>query len=69
MYTERAPRRQQFYLAPAIQQQKQRCQYTTSVDTENTRYERLQSLIQNHIRQECSLSARERRIAPYKGDP
>ena len=29
---------------------KQRYQYTTSVDINNTRYKRMQSLIQNHTR-------------------
>ena len=32
VYTERAPRRQQFHVAPAIATIKQRCQYTTAVD-------------------------------------
>ena len=41
----------------------ERYQYTTSVDINNTRYKRIQSLIQNHVRSE---SAREQRIALYK---
>ena len=41
-------------------------QYTTSVDINNTRYERIQSLIQNHMRHVRSESAREQRIALYK---
>ena len=32
------------------------------------RYERLQSLIQNHMQQECNVSARELRKALYKCD-
>ena len=32
------------------------------------RYERLKSLIQNHMQQECNESARELRIALYKCD-
>ena len=38
-------------------------QYTTSVDINTTRYKRLQSLIQNHIRHVRSESAREQRTA------
>ena len=41
-------------------------QYTISVDINNTRYERIQSLIQNHMRHVRSESAREQRIALYK---
>ena len=44
----------------------ERHQYTTSVDINNTRYERIQSLIQNHMRHVRSESAREQRIALYK---
>ena len=39
---------------------KERYQYTTSMDIHNTRYERIQSLIQNHMRHVRSESARER---------
>ena len=42
------------------------CQYTTSVGINNTRYKRLQSLIQNHMSHVRSESAREQRIVPYK---
>ena len=38
---------------------KERYQYTTSVDINNMRYKRLQSLIQNHMRHVRSESARE----------
>ena len=41
----------------------ERYQCTTSVDINNTRYKRLQSLVQNHVRSE---SAREQRIVLYK---
>ena len=45
---------------------KERYQYTTSVDINNTRYKRIQSLIQNYMRHVRSESAREQRIALYK---
>ena len=45
---------------------KERYQYTTPVDINDTRYERLLSLIQNHMRHVRSESAREQRIALYK---
>ena len=45
---------------------KERYQYTTSVDINNTRYKRIQSLIQNHMRHVHSESAREQRITLYK---
>ena len=38
----------------------ERCQYTTSVDINNTRYEMLQSLIQNHMPM-CTVSLLESR--------
>ena len=63
VHTERAPKRQQFHVAPARQQTKSANQYTTSVGINNTRSKRIQSLIQNHVR---SASAREQRIALYK---
>ena len=65
VYTELAPRRQQFHMQ---QTTKERCQYSTSVDIKNTRYERIQSLIQNHMRHVRSESAREQRIALYKSE-
>ena len=46
--------------------ERRRYQYTTSVDINNTRYKRLQSLIQNHMRHVRSESVREQRIALYK---
>ena len=44
----------------------ERYQYITSVDLNNTRYKRIQSLIQNHMRPVRIESAREQRIALYK---
>ena len=38
----------------------ERYQYTTSVDIKNTRYKRIQSLIQNHIMPMCAVSLLER---------
>ena len=40
----------------------ERYQYTTSVDINNTRYKRIQSLIQNHM---CALSLLESREQRY----
>ena len=37
----------------------ERYQYTTSVDINNTRYKRIQSVIQNHMRHKCALSLLE----------
>jgi len=45
---------------------KERYQYTTSVDINNTRYERIELLIQNHMQHVRSESAREQRIALYE---
>ena len=45
---------------------KERYQYTTSVDINNTRYKRIQSLIQNHMRHVRSESAGEQKIALHK---
>ena len=45
---------------------KERYRYTTSVDINNTRYKRIQSLIQNHVQNVRSEFAREQRIALYK---
>ena len=50
---------------------KQCCKYSTSVHIRNALYikiknENLQSIIWNHMRQECSEFAGERRIAPNK---
>ena len=68
MYTELAPRRQQFHVAPAMQQANSAVNYTISVDIKNTRYKRTQSLIQNHVRHERTESAREQRTVLYKSD-
>ena len=46
---------------------KQRCKYITSMDIQK-RATKSESLIENHMRQECSESARERRTALYKSD-
>ena len=58
--TELSPRRQQFHVAPACNNQT-----ALSVNIKNTRYERLKPLIQNHTRHKRSESAREQRIAIY----
>ena len=55
-----------FHVAPAMQQPQSAYQYTTSVDINNTRYKRIQSLIYNHMRHVRIESAREQRIALYK---
>ena len=44
----------------------ERYQYTTTVGIDNTRYKRIQSLIQNHMRHVRSESAREQIIELYK---
>ena len=44
----------------------ERYQCITSLDINNTRYKRIQSLIHNHMRHVRSESAREQRIALYK---
>ena len=43
----------------------ERYQYTTSMDINNTRYKKMHSLTQNHMRHVRSESAREQRIALY----
>ena len=43
---------------------KERYQYTTSVNINNTRYKRIQSLIQNHVPM-CAVSLLERREQRY----
>ena len=46
VYTELAPRQKQFYVARTSHATtRQHCQYTTSVDINNTGYEKMQSLI------------------------
>ena len=59
VHTERAPKRQQFHVAPARQQPKSANQYTNSVAINNTRSKRIQSLIQNHVRSESAGESRE----------
>ena len=61
VYTENAPRRQQFHVAPAMQQPK-------SVDIKNTRYKMIQSLIQNHTVHVRNESAQGQRLALHKSD-
>ena len=51
VYTELAPRRQQFHVAPAVPALK----YTTSAEIEKTRYKKLVT----HVEYECSESAQE----------
>ena len=65
VYTELVLRRQQFHVAPAMQEPKECYQYTTSVDN-NRCYKRMQSLIQNHMRHVLSESAQDQWIALYK---
>ena len=49
VYTEHAPKRQQFYLAQAMSGRNKRCKYTTSVGTPKRDIKKLQLLIQNRI--------------------
>ena len=44
MYTEFAPRRQQFHVAPAMPTLK----YTSSVDIQKTRYKKLVTHLESH---------------------
>ena len=44
VYTELAPRRQQFHVAPAMPELK----YTTSVDIQKTRYKKLVTHVESH---------------------
>ena len=48
VYTELAPRRQQFHVAPAMQQPKSAVNTPLPWILKNTRYKKIQSLIQNH---------------------
>ena len=68
VYTDLAPRRQRFHVAPATQQPNTAVKYSTSVAIKNARYTRLQSFIQNHRRHKRTESARQQRIALYKND-
>ena len=64
VYTELAPRRQQFQVAPAVQEPKSAISTPLPwIFKTKTRRERIQSLIQNHMRHERSESVREQRIA------
>ena len=65
VYTELAPRRQQFHVAPAMQQQDS-CQYTASMDIKNMRYEKDSAFFSFFLqRPERSGSALEHRLALY----
>ena len=65
VYTERAES-QQFWRGTSHAAAKQRCMYTTSMDIQNA----LQNaaIVSNHMRQNRSGAARERRIALHKND-
>ena len=67
VYTELAPRQQQFHVAQAMQHQPI-TEHITSVDIKNTRINRIQSLIQNHMQHVRSESARKQRITLSKSD-
>ena len=75
VYTELAPRRQQFHAAPAMQQPNSTVstplwwvfkQKQNKNKNKKLRYKRLQSLIQNPIQHERSETAREQRTAKLK---
>ena len=53
-----------FHVAPAMQHPKECCQYTTSVDINNTHYKKFQALIQNHMSM-CAVSLLESREQCY----
>ena len=61
VYTELAPRQQQFHVAPAMPALK----YTTSVDVQKMRHKKLVTHVESHA-SAVSLRSRERRIALYK---
>ena len=69
VYTELAPRRQHFTWHQPRNNQRTQTNYITSVDRRYEKKkteERIQLLIQNHMRHVRSESAREQRIALYK---
>ena len=68
VYTETALRRQQFHVAPAMQQLKSATSTPLPWILIIRAIKRIQSLIQNHMRHERNESAREWRIALYKSD-
>ena len=51
VYTELAPRQQQFHVAPAMPALK----YTTSVDIQKTRYKKLVTHVESHASAESLL--------------
>ena len=63
VYTELAPRRQQFHVAPDMQQPNSAIsQYTISVDTKHMRYKRIYSLLTfscKDVRSECAREQSE----------
>ena len=59
VYTELAPRRQQFHVATAMYQPNSA---TTSVDIKNTCYKKIQPLLQNHMQHERTQSREWRYI-------
>ena len=67
MYTERAETAA-FSRGTSHITTQQRFKYTTWLDIQ-TRYTKLQSLVENHMPQDRSESARERRIALYQQLP
>ena len=56
VYTERAPRQQQFYVAPALQQPNSAVGAPLVWISKQTRHKRPQSIIQNHMQHEHSES-------------
>ena len=56
-YTELAPRRQQFHVAPAMRALK----YTTSVDIQKPRYKKLVSHVESHASAVSLLKRAENR--------
>ena len=47
---------------------KQRCKYTTSMDTQNRAMKKVVTHLESHMRLDRSESCRERRLALYKSD-
>ena len=68
VYTELAPRRQQFHAAPATQQPNSAISTLRRWILKTRAIKRIQSLIQNHMQHECSESAREQKLALFKSD-
>ena len=64
VYTELAPRQQQFHMASAMQQPKSAIHGNLKICATK----RIQSLIQNYMQQVHSESAQEQRVVLYKSD-